>query len=673
MLRDARYSAAFLPFVFLCILFLAFSGCEQDNDTDSSADVSGRVLDQSGQPISGALVTYGGQEADALTNENGVWAIHKLAFAVPPSMPVTISKPGFATTRTTVGDYLDGNGEQICLPLDPEVNASFVQVDTPAADSVLLVPSTCQNPTTTVSGYLGQPMDLVILIDASGSMAKRIPGLPLTYMQFVSSTLSQLLSGMDLGRHRVSLMRFYGSTQTLTPLTSSASELTAALPGLLPQDDGTTNFELAIRMASDLLTVSGRPDAEKVILMISDGIPTANGYPETKTDENLLTQELADIQGALSAAEYAAANSAKIHCLAIGNHAAVSKLTTLPAVAAITDGLYFSLMDLSPLLDVFQNALLQNIVSLKVTDDEGNSQDVSFDYDGNFSFSTPVAIDINTLKFTVSAEDAGNTYLFASANHSFEVSTIDGEPDMVECENTGGYCEDYITALHLEYHGALPAKVAVFDGDTGEQIHEQNFTDCDNRLFIKHRPGPFRNGLQFKLDFNFNGEWDEEFFFETDCSDPIHVGGDFGHSMRVLGYTHGEDGSIHEGLRITEHFQFEASKTYDPSAWCDDRTFLEDPYQFRIPEELEVTNGNAGNHWAELHVDDITCVYQGGSSQAHPGQGTSQWQKGLTYNFSYCSNGAQAKDKIKAEHHIRLHISNGDSNHSPTRIQLNLE
>ncbi len=79
-----------------------------------------------------------------------------------------------------------------------------------------------------------------------------------------------------------------------------------------------------------------------------------------------------------------------------------------------------------------------------------------------------------------------------------------------------------------------------------------------------------------------------------------------------------------------------ASKTYNPSTFYNATVNLCSPATYTVPAFIDVTMGNAGNHWAELQYTTpsgqvITILYQGGSDQAHP-SGTTQINLGKKWS-----------------------------------------
>lgn len=134
-----------------------------------------------------------------------------------------------------------------------------------------------------------------------------------------------------------------------------------------------------------------------------------------------------------------------------------------------------------------------------------------------------------------------------------------------------------------------------------------------------------------------------------------------------------------------------ASKTYGPSNWTDGMLDLCTEQEFLVPSSIPVTAGNAGNHWATLGFNAVianstiatTCVYQGGSDQAHP-VGEEQLALGMSWEFVGCfedydgstppTQNATAMDVGDSfvTDIVTLHV-NGDSEQGTTEATLTLD
>lgn len=137
-------------------------------------------------------------------------------------------------------------------------------------------------------------------------------------------------------------------------------------------------------------------------------------------------------------------------------------------------------------------------------------------------------------------------------------------------------------------------------------------------------------------------------------------------------------GEENEGVRILSikpTLKISASKFYGSLPYrADGRIAAFHGSEVKIPQALPVTQGNAGNGEAVLSFDSkVSCKYRGGGSQGKSSKSSRQWNKGLWYFFDSCTNGLQAGDKISFLRYVTLNIINGNSNYSPTTIEVQLE
>jgi hypothetical protein len=115
------------------------------------------------------------------------------------------------------------------------------------------------------------------------------------------------------------------------------------------------------------------------------------------------------------------------------------------------------------------------------------------------------------------------------------------------------------------------------------------------------------------------------------------------------------------GARLTS-LTLEARRFYNPSRWEDDERTFDVRTNVLIPVELQVADGNAGNHGARLRLhrgeETWTCAYKGGSAQAHPVR--EQIPLGLTYRLEGCTPAIDTAAPIAIDR-VSLKILNGDS------------
>jgi hypothetical protein len=117
-----------------------------------------------------------------------------------------------------------------------------------------------------------------------------------------------------------------------------------------------------------------------------------------------------------------------------------------------------------------------------------------------------------------------------------------------------------------------------------------------------------------------------------------------------------------------------ASREYrNPNTWTDGEVDFTTPLGITLPASLRVTQGNAGNHKAELWYREgagntVHCDYRGGSDEPHP---TSDYQRALgqRYVFERCSNGARPADAAHVTW-LKLHVRVGDQKDATGRTEV---
>ena len=140
-----------------------------------------------------------------------------------------------------------------------------------------------------------QPLDIVLVLDVSGSMAdnlsggpKKIDALKTAVNGFIKATADENAKITDQGqRNRIALVKFageespevgndtdwqgYNYTQIVSNLTDEVSGLTNTVKGL--RASGATSADYAFNRAQAALTYQPRANAKKVVIFFTDGEP----------------------------------------------------------------------------------------------------------------------------------------------------------------------------------------------------------------------------------------------------------------------------------------------------------------------------------------------------------------------------------------------------------------
>jgi hypothetical protein len=109
-------------------------------------------------------------------------------------------------------------------------------------------------------------------------------------------------------------------------------------------------------------------------------------------------------------------------------------------------------------------------------------------------------------------------------------------------------------------------------------------------------------------------------------------------------------------------FTLEASREYRPTRWHDGRLELSEGTSVRIPAEIPVIAGNAGNRDLRISIStsghETVCHYRGGARKAHP-ETPEEIEQGRRYRFVRCDDGAKAGDRVPVRQ-VTLHVESGD-------------
>lgn len=140
-----------------------------------------------------------------------------------------------------------------------------------------------------------QPLDIVLVLDVSGSMAdnlsggpKKIDALKTAVNGFIKATADENAKITDQGqRNRIALVKFageespevgndtdwqgYNYTQIVSNLTDEVSGLTNTVKGL--RASGATSADYAFDRAQEALKYQPRANAKKVVIFFTDGEP----------------------------------------------------------------------------------------------------------------------------------------------------------------------------------------------------------------------------------------------------------------------------------------------------------------------------------------------------------------------------------------------------------------
>jgi Mg-chelatase subunit ChlD len=208
-------------------------------------------------------------------------------------------------------------------------------------------------------------------------------------------------------RVRVGVLSFSGEMNPQTGYSDFAS-IRARLPAILARGPyGGTNFAAGLRLAiQELAGLSGarstaRPEARKVVLFLTDGVPT---FP-IGTGAN---PDPGDIEAALSAARLARRAGITVHTYGLGPKA-LENPYAVTEVARLTVGAFLPVQNPGDIVSFLQAASLANVDDVVFTNltTREVSYDVNLSPDGSFSGFVPVREGRNRVRITALASDGG--------------------------------------------------------------------------------------------------------------------------------------------------------------------------------------------------------------------------------------------------------------------------
>ncbi len=348
---------------------------------------AGQVVDDSGRPISGAIVSVDGIEADELTDQNGRFVVNdpdgggvvapvvagRVVAAATVEAQVTVYKPG---TEGGVFNVDFATGSLPSLSVVRNELAAGLDIVSPHPGAVFGVPTSCPNPAILVEGFASLKVndslavDLCVVIDKSGSAAQEavsfdveideIPetaGLPQTVLGAECAGAMCLIDSLDLRFIRVAVVAFSdrGRTRVVTDFIEDRDALMALIADI-PNDpeQGGTDYSEAFLAVADLYDDQEAEDAaneqnnatedspapKRICAFLSDGIPTSpfgSNLSQEKEDRTASTDAASD----LLAPRNIVLNGYAI----IRENEPQGKLSTLPACVCITGGDFFRIED----------------------------------------------------------------------------------------------------------------------------------------------------------------------------------------------------------------------------------------------------------------------------------------------------------------------------------------
>jgi hypothetical protein len=406
---------------------------------------------ETGEPIAGATVSLDGIEAEALTDARGSFIIAGISDAA--SQVLTAVAPGYAPLATTVdltthhsperasSSDVSASGDSPSIPMNPLPAPFVAEVLAPQNNSVWLQSGACANSGITVKGYTSLNnqsnflYDIVFVIDTSASTSKKTgfdlngDGREDTVFEAEVEACRRLAHTFtDTNHTRFGLVKFAryhaknapdgsssdgapipAQTRIVQPLTTDLASLQAALDTVVSEGaiGGThtaAGIDLAVQALTNAPPVGNDYQVTPVrhIVLLTDGIPTL-------PVESGFTQERLDRVATLEAAQRAAAANISIHPVVIDPTSAFErKLTTMPAVQAITgvpgELIRINANNIQHLPDLIAGMALTSVPAVTVLDrTSGAEWNISVRPNGWFEAWLPASVGTNIWEFRFSS------------------------------------------------------------------------------------------------------------------------------------------------------------------------------------------------------------------------------------------------------------------------------
>lgn len=470
----------------LALMMLGLWGCKSGGDDDGEAtngyQVRGTILNEQQAPVAEASVSIDGIEAVALTDVNGRFVVESEE-AFDESAVVTVTRDGFDAYSSNLDISAGTNANQYTISNITLSEASaweYLDVSiSPVAGTGL---SLSGGNSIFSSRSLGSSLDssifdfrdgeacdckvnakgrvykrggkksklyVMFAVDVSGSTGQKYIG-EQTVFEVEIQALKTLLDNLRGGENTyIGVITFATNASLMLDFTDDMDAVARVLSNLNAEpvgSTGATNYQDALNLINDSFADKKlhRRDIQTVAF-VSDGIPTA-------PVGSGITQEKGDRLAAIFAADDSATQDVHLNTFPVN---IVSKLTTMPALSAMTDGIYF-LHDPDKIATEIANDSLIGILDMVLENETTGavSTDLKVFPDGRFDGNICLAEGKNKLKITPSVCVGCEKISYQKIN-----ATCEGE----KCDT----CLGNLIYLKLKYLGDddVDVKVTTTVGD----------------------------------------------------------------------------------------------------------------------------------------------------------------------------------------------------------------
>ncbi len=214
-----------------------------------------------------------------------------LALLVVPAVAYAAEGDAIADgpTINSWNGYVEENNTQTVgrIWTDKTVSAGNIEltggtaagINVPKADNAdFLVGLSALSSTSNLTSTLGKPLDIVLLLDTSGSMddnfgyrQTKLDALKSAANSFIDKTADENKGISDNNsKHRISVVSYASDASRRTELTSNASDLKAAINSL--RANGSTGVDYGLEEVQQVLN-GARDNAQKIVIVFTDGEP----------------------------------------------------------------------------------------------------------------------------------------------------------------------------------------------------------------------------------------------------------------------------------------------------------------------------------------------------------------------------------------------------------------
>jgi hypothetical protein len=227
------------------------------------------------------------------------------------------------------------------------------------------------------SKVVPMPVDVMLIMDCSGSMADRINNMGETKIVGAKAAAISFLDQLNSSKDSVGLVRF--STTVSTPITGLTTNfLTVENSINNAQPDGWTDIGDSIGSATDELVSSGRPDSFWAIILLTDGKANRPQYPGSQHPSDAQNEAYAG-NYALQKANEAGYYQIRTYTIGLGSATSDYNATNLQNIASATPGgqyypsptvedltqIYSDIVKTFPTLSVSYNVVVMELTLMK--------------------------------------------------------------------------------------------------------------------------------------------------------------------------------------------------------------------------------------------------------------------------------------------------------------------